>query len=595
MTRFSDLYSAKKIFTFLREISDSKTKKVLVISLLGQISSTFLDLFGIFIFGLLGALIISGLNFRPPQGSLKLALEFLNLDNNPLEVQALVLGLAAVLLLLLRSLISILLYKFTSKILNMTTAAYTQNIITNLMETDLSVLEHYRKQEWLSGLVKGIQSTIVRIPISCMTMLTELALLAAISMLMLLFQPLLALCLFVGYGLCALAISRYSRSSLSEYSNSDLKFEISASGKLLEILEGFSDLTVNGKPAPFVQGFVSDRASQLLSQAHLLIYPISVKYVFEGIIVFGSFLISGLTFLFFDSVKAVTIISVFLIASSRIGPSVLRLQQAVNMFRTSLPQVHLFLSQKDLLVSRDLVSVQIKEELVPDPKIMIEKASFKYSGIEVLDFINLEIKSGERVVLVGPSGGGKSTLIKLIAGLLLPSNGVVKVGDLTAFENRILKRHRIGYVPQTVTLFHGTVRENLLLGLSGVDDVMLEEMLIKVGLVDLQSDGNVLDRKIDDFSAQLSGGQKQRLGLARALIGNPQILILDEFTNALDGTNELLVIHLLETLGEGLTVMAISHRLSTVECFPRIIYIDGGKILYDGVLKEMKKELFDTI
>ena len=196
---------------------------------------------------------------------------------------------------------------------------------------------------------------------------------------------------------------------------------------------------------------------------------------------------------------------------------------------------------------------------------------------------------------MGPSGGGKSTLVKVLAGLLQPESGMVKNGLLSAYENRRVKKLLVGYVPQDITLFHGTIRDNLLLGRANIDDMELLSILKKVELFDLSPSELILNRKIDDFSSQLSGGQRQRLGIARALIKSPRILILDEFTSALDSNNESLIVELLDQLDAKTIVLAVSHRLSTIKRFTRVIYLREGKIIFDGKLEDMEKRLVDTL
>jgi len=599
MRNFFNLFifsSGKKVLRILLEVSNKKIRRRVLLLLIGQILTTLLDIFGIFVFGLLGTLVISGVNFKEPQGSLLQLLEFLNLDEQNLQFQALIIGTLAVLLLSVRSILSIAIYGATSKQLSKVAVALSEKVVVDLMQRDLGVISKFRKQEWLSGLTKGVQSTFVRVPISLMTITVELTLLVITGILLLIIQPVMAIFILVIYGASALIIYNFTESSIRKLAELDLRFEISSNQELLEILEGFADLTINGRVEPFAMKFSSYREDQLISQARMMIYPISIKYIFEAVIIFGSFIISALSFSFFDAVKAASIISIFLISSSRIGPSILRLQQAVTMFRTSLPQVQLFMALKELLETRNQSPVtslplQSKAEIIA-----VHDLAMSYDNIDcVLRVPSLGFKFGEKVAIVGPSGGGKSTLIKAIAGLIVPESGTVRVGDLSAFENRKLKTTSIGYVPQDVSLFHGTVRENLLLGRDNIDDSTLLNILKQVDLIDLSEGESILNRKVDDFSARLSGGQRQRLGIARALVSPPEILILDEFTSALDASNETLIVNLLEELEKKTIVLAISHRLSTIKRFPRVLYILGGKIVYDGTLDEMDKKLVDSL
>lgn len=596
MPKSIDLAISREIVHLLLEVSSKKEKQRLSILLLGQTLSTFLDILGIFVFGLLGTLVISGVNFKEPQGNLLRILDFLGLEQQSLQFQATAIGIIAVLLLIFRSVLSISIYSKTTRELSKLAALLSGKIVTQLMERDLGTLAKFKKQEWLSGLTKGIQSTLIRAPLGFMTLIVETALLIFISAFLFFIQPIMAMLILIIYGCSGFGIYKYTESSIKRLAESDLLFELSSNQRLIEMLEGFADLTVNGEVSPFVQEFSSDRKAQLLSQARLMIYPISIKYVFEAIIIFGSFLLSALSFVFFDAVEAASVISIFLIASSRIGPSILRLQQAVTMFRSSLPQIQLFFALNSYLPKLKPIEEGTKDKHYEEKAIVVRDVSIKYDGVtSALSVSSLSFQPGERVAFVGPSGGGKSTLVKVLAGLLQPESGMVKNGILSAYENRRVKKLSIGYVPQDITLFHGTIRDNLLLGRANIDDMELLNILKKVELFDLSPSELILNRKIDDFSSQLSGGQRQRLGIARALIKSPRILILDEFTSALDSNNESLIVELLDQLDAKTIVLAVSHRLSTIKRFTRVIYLREGKIIFDGKLEDMEKPLVDTL
>lgn len=596
MSKSIEFAISRKIIRLLLEISDKKTKRRLAILLLGQTLSTFLDILGIFVFGLLGALVISSVNFKEPEGNLLRILDFLGLEQQSLQLQATAIGTIAVLLLIFRSTLSVSIYSITTRELCKGAALLSGKIIRQLMERDLETLAKFKKQEWLSGLTKGIQSTLIRAPIVFMTIVVETALLIFTFAFLFFIQPIMAMLILIIYGCCGFGIYMFTESSIKRLAESDLRFELSSNQRLIEILEGFADLTVNGEVSPYVKEFSLDRKAQLLSQARLTIYPISTKYVFEAIIIFGSFLLSAISFAFFDAVKAASVISIFLIASSRIGPSILRLQQAVTMFSSSLPQIQLFFSINSQLPKLKPIEQDTIERHFEEEAIVVRDVSITYDGVNIaLSVSSLSFQPGERVAFVGPSGGGKSTLVKLLAGLLQPESGVVNIGRLSAYENRRVKKQLIGYVPQDITLFHGTIRDNLLLGRANIDDVELLNILKKVELFDLSPSELILNRKIDDFSSQLSGGQRQRLGIARALINSPKILILDEFTSALDANNESLIVELLDQLDAEAIVLAVSHRLSTIKRFTRVIYLREGKIIFDGKLEDMEKRLVDTL
>lgn len=201
----------------------------------------------------------------------------------------------------------------------------------------------------------------------------------------------------------------------------------------------------------------------------------------------------------------------------------------------------------------------------------------------VLDGLNLHIKAGETVSLVGPSGGGKTTLIKLLLRLYDPLSGSIFIDNHNIRDIRLgsLRRH-VGLVSQDITLFSGTVAENI-----GYRDLMTKVDMEKVELAAQAANADEFIRtlpegyetKVGPRGSSLSGGQKQRLAIARALYQNSSILILDEATSALDSKSELLVRQAVERLMENHTVLVIAHRLETVLMAQRVLLLDKGKLV----------------
>ena len=201
-----------------------------------------------------------------------------------------------------------------------------------------------------------------------------------------------------------------------------------------------------------------------------------------------------------------------------------------------------------------------------------------------LDGVSLQIAAGETVALVGPSGGGKSTLLNLVLGFVRPTSGQVLLDgvDMQQLDLRSV-RSFVSVVPQESVLFEGTIRDNVAYGIEGIDD---EEVLAALSgahaldILELHGDG--LDAVVGDRGTRLSGGQRQRLAIARALVRDPRILILDEATSALDSISESMVKQALTTLLRDRTTLIAAHRLSTIREADRIAYIEHGRIVELG-------------
>ncbi|MFC1508352.1 ABC transporter ATP-binding protein [Candidatus Omnitrophota bacterium] len=213
-------------------------------------------------------------------------------------------------------------------------------------------------------------------------------------------------------------------------------------------------------------------------------------------------------------------------------------------------------------------------------------------GVPVLKDIDLEVKAGENIAIVGPSGGGKSTLIDLIPRFFDPTGGMVWIDGHDIKEYRIEDlRTLFGIVTQETILFHDTIKANIAYGMP---DIPLEKVAAAAKTANahdfIMGFEKGYDTVIGDRGTKLSGGQKQRLVIARAILKNPPVLLFDEATSALDSGAEAEVQAAIEKLMKGRTSFVIAHRLSTVQSATRIIVIDKGRIIESGTHAELIKE-----
>lgn len=240
-------------------------------------------------------------------------------------------------------------------------------------------------------------------------------------------------------------------------------------------------------------------------------------------------------------------------------------------------------NQKSMDIVHEDLSLPVRQEgTTPvsfNHTIRAENISFSYvENKKILHKIGLTIHKGEKLAIVGESGGGKSTLIDLLIGLHRPDEGALYVDETEITNDNIRDwRRHIGYIPQTIYLFDGTVAENISFG-SPYDEKRIEAVLKKVCLWDMLQEREGLHTRVGDGGVQLSGGQKQRIGIARAIYTNPDILVLDEATSALDTETEAQIMEEIYQLSQDKTLIIIAHRLSTIELCDRRIEIHRGKI-----------------
>ena len=280
-----------------------------------------------------------------------------------------------------------------------------------------------------------------------------------------------------------------------------------------------------------------------------------------------------------DASMVIPVISMYALALYRILPSMHRMLSNVNSIVFNKPSLDIV---ADML--RQSVEHEGSEEIVFEKSVSMHGVSFTYvagSDSDVIKNISLEIRRGEKVAVTGESGGGKSTLIDILIGILKPVSGEVAVDGKTLGENNVRSwRRKIGYIPQNIYLFDGTVGENVAYG-AVHDSERIKTALQKANIWDFLLTKDGIDTKVGEGGIQLSGGQRQRIGIARAMYGNPEILVLDEATSALDGETEKKIMDEIYSASENRTLIVIAHRLSTVERCDRAIKIDNGEIKQD--------------
>jgi len=236
-------------------------------------------------------------------------------------------------------------------------------------------------------------------------------------------------------------------------------------------------------------------------------------------------------------------------------------------------------------------------------KIEFNRVQFSYptrSDVTVLKSISFTVQPGEKIALVGPSGSGKSTIINMLMRFYAPSDGEISIDDINAQSYNLTDyRSNIGIVPQEVILFGGTIRENIAYGRTNASDAEIMEAARKANAWEfIEGFPDQLNTVVGDRGVKLSGGQRQRIAIARAILKDPAILVLDEATSSLDAKSEQLVQEALEKLMEGRTTVVIAHRLSTIRKVDKIFVIKEGTIAEAGThaqLASLDKGIYSNL
>jgi ABC-type multidrug transport system fused ATPase/permease subunit len=262
-----------------------------------------------------------------------------------------------------------------------------------------------------------------------------------------------------------------------------------------------------------------------------------------------------------------------------------------------------------LLLLLDEPAESLEEQYVHNPEdtlhgqIAFDQVAFKYPSRKenvVLSNVSFSVESGQQVALVGPSGAGKSTIVSLLLKFYEPTGGGILFDGRNSQSFPITAlRAQMAIVPQDVFLFGGTIRENIAYGKPGSGEDEIIDAARQANAWDfIQSFPEKLDTIVGERGVQLSGGQRQRIAIARAVLKNPKILILDEATSSLDSESERLVQEALDKLMKGRTSVVIAHRLATIRNADKIIVLENGTIVEQGTHNQLlanKNGLYKTL
>ena len=444
----------------------------------------------------------------------------------------------------------------------------------------------------------GISVAISGLVLSLLTIPGNVLTIALTMIVVIVAAPLTALVSVVYLGLVAALINQVVTKRTLRAAQRNLDFSFRVATLLTEMVEALKELTLRGRLEQIQVVVGRHRQGAVKARASLAFLSIIPRYSYEAALIGGFVLVGGSGYLLGGLTKAVVAVALFAAAGIRLIPALTGIQSAVISAMASIPWVEDVIndlhgaeaSATDALGGTDVT------DLPESPQALaLRGIEFRYpTGIgPVLLGLDLNVPLGSSLAIVGPSGSGKSTLIDLILGLRVPTSGSIAIDGTPLPEVIHAWRSRIGYVPQRVTLFDGTLGQNVALTWDeDYDRDRVMRVLEKAQLSSLVSSReHGIDERMGERGVTLSGGQQQRLGIARALYSDPLILVLDEATSSLDTKTEDDVVKALRALHGEVTLIAVAHRISTIKDYDQICYLDHGQILGKGSFHELAATL----
>ena len=583
----------KKVLLLL----DKKDRFRLFLVLIVNTFLAFLDLLGVALIGITSAILIRGLQGLTAGDQVTRFLELLNLDGLPQQNLLMLLGSGAVFFFVLKTILSVYFLRRTLRYMSVRNAQISSSLVSKMLNRPVERIFSKSIQHQIYNVTGGVERLIGGVVTSLILIASDLVLLLVILVGLMLVDPIISVGTFVVFTGIAFLLYFLLHKRVAVLNTKSAYQSIYFNQKVSEGINSFRDLFIKGGREFYVNELRKTKMQLAGYDAEIKFIPNISKYTIEVSVILGIAVISGIQFYLFDSNRAIAVISVFLAASTRIAPAIIRLQQSVISVKSGLsgakPTFELIDELNGISELERIETVISTNHTDFSPRVKLRNLEFTYSSAaeNTIQDISLEISEGKFIAFVGPSGGGKSTLIDLILGLLAPSSGSITISGLTPVDAIKKWPGSIGYVPQDVFIENSTVKENICLGFNpeSVSDDLVWHALQIADLSDFVKglEGG-LSYRISDAGKNLSGGQRQRLGIARALLTKPKIVIFDEATSALDAETENRVSESILRLTGECTVIFIAHRLSVVRSADMIYYIDKGKIISQGTFEELR-------
>jgi ABC-type bacteriocin/lantibiotic exporter with double-glycine peptidase domain len=548
--------------------------------------------------GITSAILIRGLQGLTAGDQVSRFLEILNLDGLPQRNLLILLGSTAISFFILKTILSVFFLRKTLRYMSIRNAQISSSLVSKMLNRPVEKIFSKSIQHQIYNVTGGVENLVTGVVTGLVVIVSDLVLLLVILSGLMLVDPITSVGTFFMFTGIAFLLYFLLHKRVVVLNTKSAYQSIYFNQKVSEGINSFRDLFIKGGREFYANEMRKTKMQLAGYDAEIRFIPNISKYTIEISVIIGIAIIAGIQFYLFDSNRAIAVISVFLAASTRIAPAIVRVQQNLIGVKSSLSAAKPTFDLIDEL--NDVKELDETETLITtnhkdfSPRVNLKDLKFTYSDAmnDTIQDISLDIDSGRFVALVGPSGGGKSTLIDLILGLLAPSSGSITISSLAPVDAIKKWPGSIGYVPQDVFIENSTIKENICLGFNPTtvsDDLVWQALQLADLSEFVKGLEGQLSYRISDAGKNLSGGQRQRLGIARALLTKPKIVIFDEATSALDAETENRVSESILKLTGECTVIFIAHRLSVVRSADMIYYINKGKIINQGTFEELRK------
>lgn len=465
---------------------------------------------------------------------------------------------------------------------------YSEELLTEYLQKPYLYHLNHNTATLLRNVNSGGVIVFSLIMVSMFTLLTEIITAATIWLMLVMIDAFTAIIVAGFIGSLLYFIIKGFRKKITEQGNIQNEYSALYIKCINQSLGAIKETKVSCKEEFFLDAFRKAYFEYGKANGKFLFMNQLPRMLIETIIVCGLLLLIITKLLLGNQpAEIVPLLGVLALAAFRLMPSANRIVNLSNGIRFQMP----FFNElyEDLLIIKNKGAKETETCLQkPESRmdfenvISVEELSFAYPEIEkqVLNNISFSIPKGKFVGIVGPSGAGKTTFVDILLGLLPPSKGKISVDGKNIYDDIRTWQANLAYVPQSIYLIDGTIRENIALGVDEkeIDDVLINKVLHMAELYDfVQELPAGIDTTVGERGVKLSGGQRRRIGIARALYYQPQVLVLDEATSALDNETEKSITDTILKLKGQITIIAVAHRLTTLAQCDFKVKFENGK------------------
>jgi len=581
----------KKFFILkVLDLLDATDRIKYLFFILTLIFISLLDLIGIFLISFAGYIASTKISELKIPAILVNLFKSINIDFLNLEKLVIFLLIGSGILLISKSLLNTLYTYKMFRFLANCQIKYVKNFLEKLLNTSIFELRKYKPQEYVFILTHGTSLTLNLYLGFFGILASEAVYLTILILILYSINEIVVIYLVIIFFVFGYILQRNLKPRINHIGQEISKSIINSSENLVSLINSYKVLHVSNKKSFFVDKMTAYARNQYTSEGKQYFFEQVPKSVYEIALVLSAFSFFSFLNLFESNLPILTLLIIFVASSIRMLPSLLRINSVlIGLSKAKSESKSLFEINSHINNSINIYSDK-QEFQNPNsftknfnPLIVFKNVSFTYSDskFQLLKELNLSIKEGLKVAIIGETGVGKSTLVDLLLGIVEPTKGKILISNMNPKMAVSIWPERIQYVPQENILINTSVRENVAFGVTPSqinNEMVLESLeLAELGFKFTDSESWLLSL-IKPNGSNLSGGERQRLSIARALYTKPDILILDEATSALDDLTETKILKNIRQKFVTQTLIIITHNIKSVSDFDLFIHLSKNSI-----------------